>query len=100
MVFGKVLSPQFLVWLIPFVAVVVVRDPWLGALGFASLLLTQIGFPGKYWGLVYLETPAILWLAARNTVLLVTFVLAVVRLWQVGGRTAGDRELPATHPIG
>jgi hypothetical protein len=88
MVFGKVLSPQYLVWLVPFVAVVVVRDPWLGVLGFASLLLTQIGFPGKYWGLVYLETPAIMWLAARNAVLLATFVLAVVRLWQVGGRRA------------
>jgi hypothetical protein len=29
-----------------------------------------------------------MWLAVRNTVLLATFVLAVVRLWQVGGRGA------------
>ncbi len=84
MAFGKVLSPQFLIWLVPLVPLVLVRDPWLGGLGFLTLLLTQIGFPGKYWGLVYLETPAILWLAARNVVLLATFMLAVVRLVRLG----------------
>jgi len=94
LVFGKVLSPQYFVWLVPFVAVVVVKDDWVGGLGFLTLLLTQINFPGKYWGLVYLETPAILWLTVRNMALLALFVLVVVRLARIGrprrkARTAG-----------
>jgi hypothetical protein len=88
MVFGKVLSPQFFVWLLPFVAVVAAKDIWLGSLGFATLLLTQIGFPDKYWGLVYLETSPILWLAARNVALFALFALATVRLVQ--SRPAGS----------
>lgn len=93
MVFGKVLSPQFLIWLAPLAPLVLVRDPWLGGLGFITLLLTQIGFPGKYWGLVYLETPAILWLTARNIALLATFALAIVRLVRLGkGRRRREAE--------
>lgn len=97
MAFGKVLSPQFLIWLVPLVPLVLARDPWLGGLGFLTLLLTQIGFPGMYWGLVYLETPAILWLAARNVVLLATFVLAVVRLVRLG-EPRGRRRRAVSEP--
>jgi hypothetical protein len=99
-VFGKVLSPQYMVWLVPFVAVVVVRDQWLGGMGFATLLLTQINFPVKYWNLVYLEPNAIMWLAARNALLVATFAFALVRLWDPGGpsrraRRAGRRAARA-----
>jgi len=85
MAFGKVLSPQFLIWLVPLAPLVVVRDAWLGGLVFVVLLLTQIGFPGMYWDLVYLETPAIVLLAVRNTLLVAAFGLAVWRLARASG---------------
>jgi len=50
--FGKVFSPQFMIWLIPFV--LLVRGgrriaAWL--LLYAALLLTQTWFPNHYWDL-------------------------------------------------
>lgn len=82
MVFGKVLSPQFVIWLLPLAALVAIDDPWLGGLTLGSLALTQVNFPAKYWALVYLETPAIAWLSARNALLVITFAFAVWRLWR------------------
>ncbi|MDP9285575.1 MAG: hypothetical protein M3P41_11590 [Actinomycetota bacterium] len=48
--FGKVRSPQFLIWLIPFVPLVPGRRGFAAvALLTASLLLTQVWFPQRYW---------------------------------------------------
>ena len=48
--FGKVLSPQFLLWLIPLVPLVVGRRGLAAAaLLTTSLLLTQVWFPQRYW---------------------------------------------------
>ncbi len=55
MAFAKVLSPQFFIWLLPLAALAALEEPILGALCFATLFLTQINFPAKYWGLVYLR---------------------------------------------
>lgn len=47
--FGKVFSPQFLIWLIPLVPLV--RSVAARALFAAALILTQLYFPRRYWEL-------------------------------------------------
>ncbi len=48
--FGKVLSPQFMIWLSPFVLLVRGRrGVAASALLVASLVLTQLWFPYRYW---------------------------------------------------
>ena len=68
--FGKVLSPQFLIWLLPLV------PPVAGAGGLAacavllvSLVTTQLWFPFRYWDVVALEPVG--WLVALRDLLLV-----------------------------
>jgi uncharacterized membrane protein len=52
--FGKVLSPQFLLWLIPLVPLVRGRRG-LAATGLltVALVLTQVWFPRRYWDYVF-----------------------------------------------
>jgi uncharacterized membrane protein len=45
---GKVASPQFMIWLIPFVPLV--RKRAAAALFVVALVLTQAWFPQRYWG--------------------------------------------------
>ncbi len=47
--FGKVLSPQFMIWLIPLVPIV--RSRIAPVLLAVALLLTQLWFPAHYWAL-------------------------------------------------
>lgn len=80
-VLGKVLSPQFLIWLVP-----------LGALAFAwrlhalatavavAAVLTQIEFPAHYFDVVAREPLAVALVAVRNVALLAVIVLSVREL--------------------
>lgn len=80
---GKVLSPQYLLWLVPLV-VVAARPPWLGAavLG-AAMVLSGMVYPDRYRELTesFAGAPVAL-LVVRNALL----VVLVVLVWPRGVR--------------
>ena len=80
-VFGKVLSPQFVVWVVPLGALAFAWRLYpLAAAVAAAALLTQLEFPAHYFDVVAREPLAIALVAARNLVLLALVVLAVREL--------------------
>jgi len=78
--FGKVLSPQYFIWILPVLAVVAVREPLVGALGALVLLLTQVEYPALYGRLLDLQRPVVALVAARNLLLLALFLVSLWRL--------------------
>lgn len=77
---GKVLSPQFLVWLVPLVPLVRgKRGLGAGVLLAAALGLTQTWFPRHYWPLANRLAPTQSWLLLTRD--LVVVALAVVLAW-------------------
>jgi uncharacterized membrane protein len=74
--FGKVLSPQFLIWLLPLVPLVGGSAGITGCWVFAgALVTTQLWFPHRYWHVVALESAS--WLVLVRDLLLVA-LLAVL----------------------
>ncbi len=86
--FGKVLSPQFLIWLIPVVPLVRGRrGVAAGALLGAALVLTQIWFPHRYFRLALDFEPGLSWLLlARDLVLVALTVVLVTSLHRGASR--------------
>jgi hypothetical protein len=85
---GKVLSPQYMIWLIPLVPLVRGRRGVVtGGLFAAALVLTQLWFPERYWNLVFgfggYESALVL---ARDAVL-VALLAVLVWLPQTSTRT-------------
>ena len=74
---GKVLSPQFLIWLVPVVVLVAAATPALLLAG--ALLLTQLWFPSRYWELVRDLDAVPAGLVLARDVVLVGLLLALVR---------------------
>jgi hypothetical protein len=81
MTFGKVLSPQYFIWILPAWALVAARDRALAILGGLTLLLTQVEFPALYWNFLDMQPAALAIVVTRNTLLVVTFAVACWRLW-------------------
>jgi uncharacterized membrane protein len=74
---GKVLSPQFLIWLIPLV--VLVRRPSAIILFVAALVLTQAWFPQQYWDYALHFDEALSWLVLARDLVLVGLLVVLVR---------------------
>jgi uncharacterized membrane protein len=88
--FGKVLSPQFLIWLIPLVPLARSR---LAALLLASaLVLTQLWFPFRYWTeLVRDLDPTVSSLVlVRDLILVALFALLLSHQFRDARRRAGS----------
>jgi hypothetical protein len=75
---GKVLSPQYMLWLVPLGALALAwRMHALAGAVAAAAVLTQVEFPARYFDLVEGETfPAVV-VALRNLVLLAVVALAL-----------------------
>jgi glycosyl transferase family 87 len=88
--FGKVFSPQFLIWLIPLVPLVRGRlGVVASALLAAALALTQLWFPYRYWELALEFDAAASWLVfARNAVLVALTVLLAARVRPAASRSS------------
>jgi hypothetical protein len=90
---GKVLSPQFLIWLAVLVPLVAARRGLLAsALLAVAMVLTQLWFPSRYWELA-LEFDAVAsWLVLARDLVLVALLVVLVRTSRDTGR------VPARSP--
>jgi hypothetical protein len=80
-VLGRVLSPQFLIWVVPLAALAFAwRAYALAAASAAAIVLTQVEFPGHYFERVAREPFPSLLVALRDVVLLAVLALAVREL--------------------
>ena len=76
---GKVLSPQFLIWLIPVIPLVRGRRGLTGAgLLAAALVLTQLWFPYRYWQLALHFGALQSWLVLARDLVLVALLLVLL----------------------
>lgn len=84
---NKVLSPQYLVWLLPFIPLLG-RGPALVML--AAAVLTTLIYPLWFQELLRLEPPLIVVLNVRNALLVVLFALLIVPRRSLGALQRGD----------
>jgi uncharacterized membrane protein len=76
--FGKVLSPQFLIWLLPLVPLVRGRRGVAAtAVLLLALVLTQLWFPYRYWRLALQQDAIASWLVFARDLVLVALVLVL-----------------------
>ena len=93
---GKVLSPQFLIWLIPVIPLVVGRRGLAAAtLLAAALVLTQLWFPYRYWDLALRFGALESWLVlVRDLVLVALFAILVRGLLDRDAERLATRRAP------
>jgi uncharacterized membrane protein len=93
---GKVLSPQFVIWVLPLGALALSwRMHALAAAVAAAAVLTQVEFPAHYFDVVAREPLAVGLVAARNVVLAAVVVLSIRQLQLGGQEQLLDRRRPA-----
>jgi hypothetical protein len=93
LVAGKVLSPQFLVWILPGAVLITGKYGKAAiAVAVAALLMTQAYFPVLYWYIVALQTPEMLLLITRDILLIVLLALCWPRQTVADGAPVPPRE--------
>jgi hypothetical protein len=76
--FGKVLSPQYVCWMLPLAAVAATRGAPLGAaLTALAALVTQLWFPNHYFDVVNQHAWAVVLVGVRNAILLLALAATV-----------------------
>lgn len=90
-VFGQVVSPQYMIWLVPLVPLVPLvagraRRPAAGLLA-AALVLTQIWSQSRYHEVVAGQ-PIVWFVLARDLVLVAVFVVLAVAVYRGGNQTS------------
>ena len=95
-IFNKVLSPQYPVWLMGLLALALcwrdspLRPAVLPLAG--ALVLTQLVYPVYFQDLLAGAVLPVQLLAARDALLVVVFVLAIVAAWGLGSRPAASED--------
>jgi hypothetical protein len=99
--FDKVLSPQYLIWLVPFVFLVRGgRGILAGGLLFLALGLTQTWFPYHYWSLALgHEAPWSWYLLARDLALVALVGVLLLELSRARDFAAGRADWPAAPRV-
>jgi hypothetical protein len=86
--FGKVLSPQFLIWLLPLVPLVRGRRGLVAsAVLAAALVLTQLWFPFHYWDLALRLNERASWLVLARDLTLLVLVAVLAMPERVAARS-------------
>ena len=100
--FDKVLSPQYLIWLVPFVFLVRGgRGLLASGLLFLALGLTQTWFPVHYWSLALDHAPPWSWyLLARDLALVALAGVLLLELSRARDSEAGRERWPAARRAG
>ena len=94
---GKVLSPQFMIWVVPLVALAFAwRMHALAATAAAAIALTLVEFPSRYFDLVAREPFPVAVVVVRDALLLAACALARAPADLAGGhQQLLDRRSPA-----
>jgi hypothetical protein len=100
--FDRVLSPQYLIWIVPFIPLV---RGWRGvyatALLFLALGLTQTWFPQNYWPLATNhQSPWSWYLLARDLALVALAAVLLMGLSRARDSEAGRERWPAARRAG
>jgi hypothetical protein len=91
LIFSTIISPQYVLWFLPFAALATARgDRTIGALSLATAFLSTVGLAWIH-GLIPGDWHAVAVIALRNALLVVLLVVTLQRLWQAG-RVAIDRS--------
>jgi len=98
--FGKVLSPQFMIWLVPLAAVALAwRMYALALVTSAAIAATLVWFPDRYFDLVARDEFPLAAVAVRNGLLLLMLVLVALTVRRlVRESPAAARSKPQGHP--
>ncbi len=95
---GKVLSPQFLIWLVPLVPLVAGRRGLVASLLLGgALVLTQLWFPFRYWDYALTLDRGIAWLVLARDLVLVAALVVLVKEARGAGEEPHDELRPAAR---